>query len=200
MQQRPWIIRNLPNLFTASRSAVPFTAWLTYHYLRSGHNGRASAWLVATGLITATDFVDGRLARRLGVVSEFGKQLDPVLDKLVLMAIFGFFAAAVIQADLPIALCLAGGTALAARLGIELRLAIWARKTQKAGEIPGANWNGKVKFCFDCLAAALGWILLIWSGPDRAVISAAIFSAVLLGAVYYGLLSLGDYNRQLAAA
>lgn len=198
--ERPWLVRNLPNLLTASRAAVPFTAWLAYLAVKGGHNTAATVWVVVTGLITATDFVDGRLARRLQVVSELGKQLDPILDKVVLLFIFGFFAAAAVQAGVAGWILLVGGAILGLRVAIELRLAAWARRTQKAGLIPGANWPGKVKFCFDCLAATLGWVLLIWGGSDRADIAAAAFTLALVGAVQYGFVSLGDYNRQLANA
>lgn len=198
--ERPWLVRNLPNLLTASRAAVPFTALLAYLALEGGHDTAATVWVAVTGIITATDFVDGRLARRLQVVSELGKQLDPILDKIVLLFIFGFFAAAAVQAGLAAWLLAAGGAILGLRLAIELRLAAWARRTQKAGVIPGANWPGKVKFCFDCLAVALGWVLLIWGGSYRADIAAAAFSLALVGAVQYGFISLSDYNRQLAAA
>ena len=198
--QRSWFVRNLPNLLTASRIGVIPTTLLGYLAVKNGHTVQATAWVAATGVLTATDFVDGRLARSLNVVSELGKQLDPILDKVVLLCTFGFFVAAEAHMHLSGELWLIAGIALICRISVEIRLAGWARRTQKAGIIPGANWNGKVKFCFDCLAAAVGWVLLIWAGQDRAVAAALAFSLILMVAVYYGSLSLREYNAQLANA
>ena len=49
----------------------------------------AAGWLL--GFIGATDWIDGYLARRLDQVSELGKALDPVADRLAVAAalIFG---------------------------------------------------------------------------------------------------------------
>lgn len=198
-RQRPWWQRWLPNLLTASRMVVPFTAWLVYHAVRKGHPAAATIWLVVTGLITATDFADGRLARRWEVVSDLGKQLDPILDKLVLLAVFGLFVTAVIQTgplSWPYLVCAA---VLAGRLWIELGLMAWARRAKQAGEIPGANWHGKLKFCLDGLAAALGWSLLIWGSSVKVPLAAAVFCLPLVGAIYYGWLSLKAYNFALEA-
>lgn len=52
-----------------------------YYLLRPGH-GRRALLLLAVGM--ATDAVDGPLARRRGEVSELGKLLDPIADKLTL--------------------------------------------------------------------------------------------------------------------
>src|SRR3954466_421008 len=41
-----------------------------------------TAGLIMFGLVVATDWVDGTIARRTGQVSELGKVLDPVADRL----------------------------------------------------------------------------------------------------------------------
>ena len=38
------------------------------------------------GVVVATDWVDGTIARRTGQVSELGKVLDPVADRLAIAA------------------------------------------------------------------------------------------------------------------
>ena len=45
-------------------------------------------WLGAASIIfaTITDYYDGKIARRLGVVSSFGKLMDPLADKIIVMA------------------------------------------------------------------------------------------------------------------
>ena len=74
---------NLPNLLTLGRvAAIPFFVWL----LDSPTPERGFwACLVFTAA-AVTDILDGYLARKLGVVSVLGKFLDPLADKLIVMA------------------------------------------------------------------------------------------------------------------
>ena len=74
---------NLPNLLTMARIvAIPFFVWL----LDSPTPIRGFwACILFTGA-AITDVLDGYLARKLGVVSVLGKFLDPLADKLIVMA------------------------------------------------------------------------------------------------------------------
>src|SRR4051794_32098916 len=45
-----------------------------------------TAGLIMFGCVVATDWVDGTIARRAGQVSELGKVLDPVADRLAIAA------------------------------------------------------------------------------------------------------------------
>ena len=68
----------LPNLVTLVRLAcLPLFLWLLF----AEENRAAAAWLLAA--LGATDWVDGYLARHLHQVSEVGKVLDPVADRLL---------------------------------------------------------------------------------------------------------------------
>jgi cardiolipin synthase len=73
-------IVTLPNLFSLGRlCCIPI-----FVYLLFGRDNRAAAaWLL--GVLGMTDWVDGYMARRLGQVSELGKILDPVADRLLLL-------------------------------------------------------------------------------------------------------------------
>ena len=86
---------NVANLVTVLRIAVvPFFAWALL-----AEGGHTVTWrLVATGLFTLaamTDRLDGYLARRMGLVTDLGKLLDPIADKaligtaLVLLSVLG---------------------------------------------------------------------------------------------------------------
>jgi cardiolipin synthase len=73
-------ILTVPTLFTAARLlCLPL-----FLYLLFGRDNQAgAAWLL--GILGATDWVDGYLARRLNQVSEFGKKFDPTVDRVLLI-------------------------------------------------------------------------------------------------------------------
>ncbi len=81
-------ILTVPNLISLLRLAgIPVFLWLIF----SEENRYGAAWL--WGLVGATDWVDGWWARKFDVVSEFGKLIDPLTDRAVL--IVGIFAVGV---------------------------------------------------------------------------------------------------------
>jgi nicotinamide-nucleotide amidase len=75
---------NIPNALTVSRLvAIPvLMALLLLRF--PGHDQVAAALFIAFSL---TDTVDGQLARRSGTVSDLGKFLDPLADKLFVLAV-----------------------------------------------------------------------------------------------------------------
>ncbi|MGK0360999.1 MAG: CDP-diacylglycerol--glycerol-3-phosphate 3-phosphatidyltransferase [Bradymonadia bacterium] len=74
---------NLPNMLTLARiGAIPLVMLLIWNGDRI--NCVYAGWLYAAA--TITDFLDGWLARRQGLVTVMGKFLDPLADKLIVMA------------------------------------------------------------------------------------------------------------------
>src|SRR3984957_8389044 len=74
---------NIPNLLTFARIvAIPFFVWLLD--VPSPVRGFWACMVFTVAAIT--DVLDGYLARKLGVVSVLGKFLDPLADKLIVMA------------------------------------------------------------------------------------------------------------------
>jgi len=74
---------NLPNLLTMGRILViPLVLWL----LDQGTPKDCIYAALVYSAAAITDLLDGWLARRMGIVSVLGKFLDPLADKLLVMA------------------------------------------------------------------------------------------------------------------
>ncbi len=74
---------NLPNMLTLSRIAgIPLVMFFIWG--GSPRDCVIAAWIYS--LATVTDYIDGWLARRQGLVTVMGKFLDPLADKLMVMA------------------------------------------------------------------------------------------------------------------
>jgi cardiolipin synthase (CMP-forming) len=104
-------VLTVPNLLSMLRLVgVPVFLWLVL-------GPQADGWALVVLLVAgATDFLDGYLARRFGQVSRLGQLLDPIADRLyILAALVGlvlrdivpwWLAATVVARDVLIALAL----------------------------------------------------------------------------------------------
>jgi len=84
------MITSLPNLLTLSRIAVIPAIVALFWF-----DGDVAQWTML-GLYTlacVTDFFDGYAARSMGMISNFGRFLDPVADKLLVAAVILMLAA-----------------------------------------------------------------------------------------------------------
>jgi CDP-diacylglycerol--glycerol-3-phosphate 3-phosphatidyltransferase len=80
-QASPW---NLPNALTVLRILlVPLFGWLL---LTEGGQDTSTRWWALLVFLVAilTDWVDGHLARRQGLITAFGKLMDPIADKALI--------------------------------------------------------------------------------------------------------------------
>ena len=73
---------NLPNLLTLLRIAL-IPVFVSVFYLPSEFSNIAAAVIFALAAIT--DWIDGYVARRMGLATSFGEFLDPVADKLIVV-------------------------------------------------------------------------------------------------------------------
>ena len=135
---------NLPTWITVARLlGVPIILYGLYQ------SGQTWQWisLVVFLLAAATDWLDGYLARRLNQVTDLGKFLDPLVDKLLVMAPL---LALVERGTVP-----AWGVFLI--LARELTIAGWrvSPALQSGNAIQGANQWGKLKTISQMAAIAL---------------------------------------------
>ena len=74
-------IVTVPNVISFARlGTVPFFLWLWFA-------GSKEVAVVVYGIGASTDFLDGYIARRTGAVSELGKLLDPLADRIFILAL-----------------------------------------------------------------------------------------------------------------
>lgn len=140
-------IFSIPNMMGYFRILLlPFIVWrfLEEDYIT------AAVLIAVSGL---TDLLDGKVARKFNMVTELGKMLDPVADKLTLGTLI---------------LCLAVNHELIRYVAVLyvikegfmgiMGLLLLAKKGKK---LDGAMWFGKV-----CTAVSYGVMLLIFLFPD----------------------------------
>jgi CDP-diacylglycerol--glycerol-3-phosphate 3-phosphatidyltransferase len=76
---------NLPNQLTIARLG------LTVLFVTAAYSGLAwkfTAAMLLFGVASLTDYLDGRIARKRGLVTSFGKLMDPLADKVLMAAAF----------------------------------------------------------------------------------------------------------------
>ncbi|MFT4235458.1 MAG: CDP-diacylglycerol--glycerol-3-phosphate 3-phosphatidyltransferase [Microbacterium sp.] len=144
------IPRQLPNAITIVR--IPVAIVFLILVLLAGHNGDtnlALRWVAAIVFIVgiSTDWVDGYLARKYDIVSDFGKLWDPIADKLMTGA--GFVGLAIL-AEMPWWIVI---IILVREWGITIH-----RFMIKNEHVVAAAWMGKVKTWVQ--SVALSWALL----------------------------------------
>ena len=76
--------KHVPNILTTFRIVlVPVFLWLIFFY--QGENNITLATIVFI-VASITDYFDGMLARKFNVISDFGKLMDPLADKLLVIS------------------------------------------------------------------------------------------------------------------
>jgi len=79
------MIRYVPNTLTIIRIVlVPVFVWLAFFY--PPHRVGLPLALAVFIIATATDWLDGKLARKYGIITNFGKIMDPLADKILVTA------------------------------------------------------------------------------------------------------------------
>ncbi len=80
---------NIPNMLTVSRMILAFicVALITWHPLAGGIVSLVGAFILFL-IASLTDLLDGLIARKQGCISDLGKLLDPIADKILILGVF----------------------------------------------------------------------------------------------------------------
>ena len=140
--------RNLPNILTVIRAVlVPvFMVLVIFPLMPETYTRIVGASLFA--LISFTDMLDGNLARKYNIVSDFGKFLDPLADKLLVLGamlsliLFNGFNEAAGGKIFAIVLVFATFVVLVRELAVT-SLRLLAKNAD--GKVIAANMAGKIK-------------------------------------------------------
>lgn len=186
-QPSPW---NLPNALTVLRILlVPL-----FLFLLLGHDGLDPMWRLGAfavfGLAMLTDKIDGDLARRWDLITDFGKIADPIADKsLMAAALIGLALIGALPWWIPIVI-------LVREFGITvLRLLIVRRVVLPASK------GGKLKTLLQTVAIGLFIVLLPLAAvvPDGVTIAVIVIAWVVMTAAVIVTIVTGiDYCVQIA--
>lgn len=142
-------------------------------YLSKGVSG---LWMwVSLGLFviaSVTDFIDGQIARKCNQVSDFGKFLDPLADKLLTIAVmtvfceWGRFPAWALMIVLTREFAVTG-----------LRLVAVGK-----GTVIAAGWSGKVK-----TASTMIGLCAVLVFPQNAILLWVVTAVIVVTTVYSGI-------------
>lgn len=173
---------NLPNKITLSRiclipvfAVIFFLDMIPYNYFIAG---------VIFVVAACTDFIDGHIARSRGLVTNLGKFLDPIADKVLVAAAFIFLL--VRQETLTVLwqgdwVLVYAGVCVAVILARELIVSGFRMVAASAGLVLAADKVGKVKTTFQDISVAM-----LLFGAD--FFGVALASQILNG---IGIVSLG---------
>jgi CDP-diacylglycerol--glycerol-3-phosphate 3-phosphatidyltransferase len=166
---------NIPNLITLSRIflLIPIIYFLYQSSLSF------QWWAVGLFLIASlTDWLDGYLARKLNQITELGKFLDPLTDKILVIAPLLIF---IEQQKLP-------AWAVLIIIVREIAIAGWRVNPELAqqNQISGANIWGKLKTVTQITAIAFFMLPLssIWQTIGLIIFWLAVILTVVSGLIY----------------
>ncbi len=129
---------NLPNLITLSRLILAGVLFVMIDY--EGWWRSAAALFV---FAAATDFVDGYIARRYGMVTTLGRILDPFVDKIIICGAFVFL----LQKNSGV-----NGWMVIIVIGREMFVTSLRAFMEQHGKDFSATWSGKIKMALQCVA------------------------------------------------
>ncbi len=123
---------NLPNTLSLSRIILSPVFYVLFIY--GGKWGLLGAFLVF-GIIEISDLLDGIIARRKKIITDFGKVFDPFADKIARLTYFIAF----------LELGYYPGWMLMLIFYREYLITIMRQVAERKGLVIAAKWSGKIK-------------------------------------------------------
>lgn len=147
--------------------------FIVFMYLSCGIPGHWALWTALAIFILAslTDYVDGYIARKYNQVSDFGKFLDPLADKLLTIAAMTVFCEWGIFPAWALVIVLTREFAVTG-----LRLVAVGK-----GTVIAAGWSGKVK-----TASTMVGLCVMMGFPQFSVLNGLIIGVIVITTVYSG--------------
>jgi CDP-diacylglycerol--glycerol-3-phosphate 3-phosphatidyltransferase len=155
---------NLPNVLTLLR--ILLVPVLVVALLDETANGDLLAAIVFA-LASVTDAMDGYLARTRNAITTFGKLMDPIADKLLIIA------ALVALVSLH---RLAGWIAMVI-IARELTVTVTRMQATQHGVVIAANWWGKAKTIVQVAAI---FFIIAFGEPTPAWVGALVYGMVVI--------------------
>jgi cardiolipin synthase len=153
-------VLTVPNLISFARILL-----IPVFVLLLLNEGTERAGLILLAFVVSTDWVDGQVARRTGQVSELGKLLDPIADRLAIAAAlitlvvrdaFPLWAALLILVR-DVAILIAGLALLKKDVRIDVRMIGKLATFSLMFSVPAIAW-GNFGLGLDAALLALGWM------------------------------------------
>lgn len=146
---------NLPNKLTLTRIFLVPVFMICVSMTQLGQAGYNATWYLLAGIVFAaasiTDFLDGHLARKWNMVTDFGKFADPLADKLLTTVAFIYMMRDGVCH--PVVLCII----LAREFAVSgLRMVAAGAKD---GKVIAANMWGKVKTVLQMVTIILYYVM-----------------------------------------
>ena len=160
---------NTANKLTLAR-VVMIPVFLMLLYL--DFNGHLWAALGVFILASCTDFVDGYVARHYNMITDFGKFMDPLADKLLVFSAMAWFTQ---EGWMP---------AWAFFVVIAREFAVTGLRliAVEQGRVIAAGWSGKVK-----TASTMVCICLMLALPQFASLRKVCWVVILVTTIYSGI-------------
>ncbi len=160
---------NLPNKLTLLRICmIPFFVV----FAKMGDFGFQVVAVVIYILACLTDMLDGRIARSRNLVTNFGKFMDPIADKLLVMSAMIVLTA---QGRMPDWVCIV-------MLAREFLVSGFRLVAVENGVVIAAGPLGKLKTVFQMISTIALMLLVSVNGPEAALLGrgGTVFANVLM--------------------